>query len=79
MADGRRRADQAKKMYESERETIEAQYWDARDQVRQRLLGAVEERRRKLREEKEGGDIVTGESGVSSRVIHRLQLDGHPS
>jgi hypothetical protein len=48
-------------MYESERETVEAQYWDARDQVRQRLLGAVEERRRKLREEKEGGDVVTGE------------------
>jgi hypothetical protein len=64
-------------MYESERETIEAQYWDARDQVRQRLLGAVEERRRKLREEKEGGDIVTGEYGGFDRVIHRLQLDGH--
>lgn len=51
-------------MYESERESIEAQYWEARDQVRQRLMGAIEERRRKLREEKEGGDIVTGESGL---------------
>ena len=49
-------------MYDSERESIEAAYWDARDQVRQRLLGAVEERRRKLREEKEGGDVVTGTS-----------------
>jgi hypothetical protein len=48
-------------MYESERETIEAQYWDARDQVRQRLLSAIEDRRRKLREEKEGGDVVSGE------------------
>ncbi len=57
-----RRATQAKRMYESERESIEAAYWDARDQVRQRLLGAIEERRRKLREEKEGGDVVTGES-----------------
>lgn len=46
-------------MYESERESIEGQYWDARDQVRQRLLGAMEDRRRKLREEKEGGDVVT--------------------
>lgn len=54
------RAAQAKKMYESERESIEGQYWDARDQVRQRLLSAIEERRRKLREEKEGGDMITG-------------------
>lgn len=46
-------------MYESERESIEGQYWDARDQVRQRLLGALEDRRRKLREEKEGGEVVT--------------------
>lgn len=56
------RAQQAKRMYESERESIEGQYWDARDQVRQRLLGAIEDRRRKLREEKEGGDVVTGQS-----------------
>ena len=49
-------------MYHSERESIEGQYWDARDQVRQRLSAAIEERRRKLREEKEGGDVVTGES-----------------
>lgn len=51
---------QARKMYESERESIEGTYWEARDQVRQRLLGLIDERRRKLREEKEGGDIVTG-------------------
>lgn len=49
-------------MYDSERENVEAQYWDARDQIRQRLLGLIEERRRKLREEKDGGDIVTGQS-----------------
>lgn len=48
-------------MYESEREYIESMYWEARDQVRQRLLGAIEERRRKLREEKDGGDPVAGE------------------
>jgi hypothetical protein len=54
------RAGQAKKMYESEREAIEASYREARYQVRERLLGAIEERRRKLREEKEGGDVITG-------------------
>jgi hypothetical protein len=52
---------QATRAYEAEREGIEGAYWDARDQVRQRLLGAIEERRRKLREEKEGGDVITGE------------------
>jgi hypothetical protein len=59
---------QAKKMYESEREYIEGMYWDARDQLRQRLLALVEERRRKLREEKEGGDIVTGTCGMDMVV-----------
>ena len=52
-------------MYESERDSIEGSYWDTKDQVRQRLLGAVEERRRKLREEKEGGDVVSGMSKLS--------------
>ncbi|AAW44001.1 hypothetical protein CNBF2970 [Cryptococcus deneoformans B-3501A] len=50
---------QARKMYEQERESIEAQYWEARDQIRQRLLGAIEDRRKRLREEKEGGEIIT--------------------
>ncbi|TXT13715.1 hypothetical protein VHUM_01082 [Vanrija humicola] len=53
------KVNQAKKMYESERDHIEGMYWEARDQVRQRLLASIEERRRKLREEKEGGDVVT--------------------
>lgn len=47
-------------MYESERDLIEAQYLDAREQVRQRFIGALDERRRKLREEKEGGDPILG-------------------
>lgn len=47
-------------MYENERESIEAQYRDAKEQVVQRLLGAMEERRRKLREEKEGGEVISG-------------------
>ncbi|OCF56324.1 hypothetical protein L486_06266 [Kwoniella mangroviensis CBS 10435] len=69
------KAGQAKKMYESERESIEAQYWDARDQVRQRLLAAVEDRRRKLREEKEGGDVVTDtllEAQIRPRPTRKL-------
>ncbi len=48
-------------MYQAEREGIEAHYWDARDQIQQRMLSMIEERRRKLREEKEGGDVITGE------------------
>ncbi|ORX39331.1 hypothetical protein BD324DRAFT_619272 [Kockovaella imperatae] len=66
------KAGQAKRMYESERETIERQYWDARDQVRQRLLQAIEERRRKLREEKEGGDVV-------SETLLEAQIRPRPS
>jgi hypothetical protein len=51
---------QAGRAYEAERESIEASYWEARDAVKSRLLGSIEERRRKLREEKEGGDVITG-------------------
>ena len=47
-------------MYENERESIEAQYREAKEQVVQRLLGAMEDRRRKLREEKEGGEVISG-------------------
>ncbi|TYJ57664.1 hypothetical protein B9479_001517 [Cryptococcus floricola] len=53
------KASQARKMYEQEREAIEAQYWEARDQIRQRLLGSIEDRRKRLRDEKEGGEVVT--------------------
>ncbi|WRT69210.1 uncharacterized protein IL334_006194 [Kwoniella shivajii] len=69
------KASQAKKMYESERESIEAQYWDSRDQVRQRLLAAIEDRRRKLREEKEGGDVVTEtllDAQIRPRPVRKL-------
>lgn len=55
------RIETATRLYELERENIEAMYWDAREQARQRLLANVEERRRKLKEEKEGGDVVAGE------------------
>ncbi|KAL7420994.1 hypothetical protein Q5752_003878 [Cryptotrichosporon argae] len=69
------KSSQARRMYESERETIEGQYWDARDQVRQRLLGAIEDRRRKLREEKEGGDVITEtllDAAARARPFRRL-------
>lgn len=69
------RAQQAKRMYESERESIEGQYWDARDQVRQRLLGAIEDRRRKLRDEKEGGDVVTGKLPANGRTYSELTTE----
>ncbi|KAK8844059.1 hypothetical protein IAR55_006853 [Kwoniella newhampshirensis] len=76
------KAGQAKKMYESERESIEAQYWDARDQVRQRLLAAVEDRRRRLREEKEGGDVVTEtllEAQIRPRPTRRMPFRNRSS
>ncbi|OCF35691.1 hypothetical protein I317_03215 [Kwoniella heveanensis CBS 569] len=76
------KASQAKKMYESERESIEAQYWDARDQVRQRLLAAVEDRRRRLREEKEGGDVVTDtllEAQIRPRPSRRMPFRNRSS
>lgn len=62
------RVSQARKMYEQERESIEAQYWEARDQIRQRLLGAIEDRRKRLREEKEGGEIITGDCYLAYKV-----------
>lgn len=69
------RSAQARKMYESEREAIEAQYWEARDLVRQRLISSLEDRRRRLREEKEGGDNITEsllEPPVKPRPTRRL-------
>ena len=51
---------QARKAFDAERELIEAQ----------RLLGSIEERRRKLREEMEGGDVISGASiSISSSVV----------
>lgn len=60
------RVDQANKMYQNERDTIEAQYNDAREQIVQRFLYSLDERRRKLREEKEGGDVISGTLPLSS-------------
>ncbi|RXK38965.1 hypothetical protein M231_03695 [Tremella mesenterica] len=57
------KCNQAKRIHESERNAIEAQYWDGREQARQRLIVAIEDRKRKLREEKDGGEVVV--DGIS--------------
>jgi hypothetical protein len=54
------RVNRAYDEYKDERASIEAQYNEAKEQVVQRLLASMEERRRKLREEKEGGEIISG-------------------
>ena len=55
------RVNRAYDEYKDERASIEAQYNEAKEQVVQRLLASMEERRRKLREEKEGGEIISGQ------------------
>jgi hypothetical protein len=55
------RVNQAYTVHREERMAIEAQYNEAKEQVVQRLLASMEDRRRKLREEKEGGDNISGE------------------
>jgi hypothetical protein len=54
------RVNRAYDEYKDERASIEAQYNEAKEQVVQRLLASMEERRRKLREEKEGGEMISG-------------------
>jgi hypothetical protein len=58
------RVNRAYDEYKDERASIEAQYNEAKEQVVQRLLASMEERRRKLREEKEGGEMISGQSLV---------------
>jgi hypothetical protein len=58
------RVNRAYDEYKDERASIEAQYNEAKEQVVQRLLASMEERRRKLREEKEGGEMISGKSPV---------------
>jgi hypothetical protein len=65
------RNDSLHHLYSLERQKIEDDFKKGRDLVRQRLLDGVEERRRKIREDKESvGDVVAGElvrSGTSNR------------
>ena len=63
------RVNRAYDEYKDERAAIEAQYNEAKEQVVQRLLASMEERRRKLREEKEGGEIISGQSPVYPHFI----------
>jgi hypothetical protein len=42
--------------------------------VVQRLLGSIEERRRKLREEKEGGEVISGESETYRPLVTETLL-----
>jgi hypothetical protein len=49
-------------LYSIEKQKIEDDFKKGRELVRQRLLDGVEERRRKIREDKESlGDVVAGE------------------
>lgn len=53
----------ARKLFAVERQKIQDEYKKSRELVRQRLLDGLEERRRKIREDKETvNDIVAGES-----------------
>jgi hypothetical protein len=63
------RLSSARKLYQVERQKIEDEYKKSRDLVRQRLLDGLEERRRKIREDKETvNDIVAGTFGFLPRL-----------
>lgn len=51
----------ARTAYEQDRSKVEEEARSAKRAVRERLLAAVEERRKRLREDKEGGEGMTGE------------------
>jgi hypothetical protein len=56
------RNDTLQHLYSIEKQKIEDDFKKGRELVRQRLLDGVEERRRKIREDKESvGDVVAGE------------------
>lgn len=59
----------ARKAYEAEKAKIEDEARQARKLVREKLTSAVEERRRKLKEEKESGENAIGEW---QRIIRAL-------
>ena len=64
------RNDSLHHLYSLERQKIEDDFKKGRDLVRQRLLDGVEERRRKIREDKESvGDVVAGEPLPSVRKV----------
>lgn len=63
----------ARKLYAVERQKIQDEYKKSRELVRQRLVDGLEERRRKIREDKETvNDIVAGESLGIPRDTKRI-------
>lgn len=54
--------DSARMAYEQEKNKVEDEARTAKKAVREKLLAAVEERRRRLREDKESGEGMSGES-----------------
>ncbi|KAJ9095622.1 hypothetical protein QFC21_005493 [Naganishia friedmannii] len=65
----------ARKLYQVERQKIEDEYKKSRDLVRQRLLDGLEERRRKIREDKETANDIVADTlnDVSGRSRHTRQ------
>ncbi len=56
---------------------IEDEYKKSREAVRARLLDQIEERRRKVKEEKEStGDVVAGTS-IPSLIVKKKELLDH--
>lgn len=53
--------DGARKAYQQDRNEVEEAARAAKRAVRDRMLGMIEERKRRLREEKEGGEVAVGE------------------
>ncbi|KAJ9103342.1 hypothetical protein QFC19_004440 [Naganishia cerealis] len=65
----------ARKLYQVERQKIEDEYKKSRELVRQRLLDGLEERRRKIREDKETTNDIVADTlnDVSGRSRHSRQ------
>lgn len=73
----RGRLESARKLYQVERQKIQDEYKKSRELVRQRVLDGLEERRRKIREDKETvNDIVAGMSvPEEGRCVLMMCLD----
>lgn len=61
--------DSARMAYEQEKNKVEDEARNSKKLVREKLLAAVEDRRRRLREDKEGGEGMSGawERGIRAR------------
>jgi len=61
--------DAARKAYEQERNEVEDAARAAKRAVRERMIGMIEERKKRLREEKEGGEVAVGEYAKDGGVV----------